>query len=392
MAGSSDRPAANNRLGRSCSGDPGCGDPGPGGPGPWGSWARGSWARGSWARGSWARADPGRADPPGDARSGRRSTRRRADPGRGVLAAAVGRVVAHRWYSWFCGQRLLGWSGRGFLGAGGGGCSDIGVDDTARADLAGVQRRRLLESDDHITIRLPPLITDVTREMFGKCVRREIRIGEHLLVVGLAEGDDIFVWCQAMAAPQCAHSVGGLAAQRVLDLLRGRSLRRRPGRRHRSTVDSELALEPFHQTHVTAYLRIACARGRPPRVAPPCCFTCMVSGGGTHVAPRVTLRIALQQVRRVILGTSPHRSAGARFVIGCGLRDSAAAVVLGEWRNGRRAGFRCQCPSGRGGSSPPSPTKSGSMNCRHKGHEPFGFVAFVFCWPVFYPAVFGGPG
>ena len=28
----------------------------------------------------------------------------------------------------------------------------------------------------------------------------------------------------------------------------------------------------------------------------------------------------------------------------------------GEWRNGRRAGFRCQCPSGRGGSSPPSPT------------------------------------
>lgn len=42
---------------------------------------------------------------------------------------------------------------------------------------------------------------------------------------------------------------------------------------------------------------------------------------------------------------------------------------LGEWRNGRRAGFRCQCPSGRGGSSPPSPTAvSGSMNRRHKGH------------------------
>jgi hypothetical protein len=41
----------------------------------------------------------------------------------------------------------------------------------------------------------------------------------------------------------------------------------------------------------------------------------------------------------------------------------------GEWRNGRRAGFRCQCPSGRGGSSPPSPTPSGSTNCRRKGHE-----------------------
>ena len=29
-----------------------------------------------------------------------------------------------------------------------------------------------------------------------------------------------------------------------------------------------------------------------------------------------------------------------------------------EWRNGRRAGFRCQCPYGRGGSSPPSRTAS----------------------------------
>ena len=42
----------------------------------------------------------------------------------------------------------------------------------------------------------------------------------------------------------------------------------------------------------------------------------------------------------------------------------------GEWRNGRRAGFRCQCPSGRGGSSPPSPTTSGSTNCDARGHEP----------------------
>ena len=33
------------------------------------------------------------------------------------------------------------------------------------------------------------------------------------------------------------------------------------------------------------------------------------------------------------------------------------SAATGEWRNGRRAGFRCQCPSGRGGSSPPSPTK-----------------------------------
>ncbi len=31
--------------------------------------------------------------------------------------------------------------------------------------------------------------------------------------------------------------------------------------------------------------------------------------------------------------------------------------TLREWRNGRRASFRCWCPQGRGGSSPPSRTK-----------------------------------
>src|ERR1035437_9533868 len=31
-------------------------------------------------------------------------------------------------------------------------------------------------------------------------------------------------------------------------------------------------------------------------------------------------------------------------------------VSAREWRNGRRAGFRCQCPKGRGGSNPPSRT------------------------------------
>ena len=34
----------------------------------------------------------------------------------------------------------------------------------------------------------------------------------------------------------------------------------------------------------------------------------------------------------------------------------SSAVHLREWRNGRRASFRCWCPKGRGGSSPPSRT------------------------------------
>jgi hypothetical protein len=39
-----------------------------------------------------------------------------------------------------------------------------------------------------------------------------------------------------------------------------------------------------------------------------------------------------------------------------GYRLGEVEEVAREWRNGRRAGFRCQCPKGRGGSNPPSRT------------------------------------
>ncbi len=46
---------------------------------------------------------------------------------------------------------------------------------------------------------------------------------------------------------------------------------------------------------------------------------------------------------------------------GAGLAKSGAVrhnwPSTREWRNGRRAGFRCQCPKGRGGSNPPSRTR-----------------------------------
>src|SRR6478735_11681917 len=38
---------------------------------------------------------------------------------------------------------------------------------------------------------------------------------------------------------------------------------------------------------------------------------------------------------------------------GTGNRTGQVEEVAREWRNGRRAGFRCQCPKGRGGSNPP---------------------------------------
>ena len=43
---------------------------------------------------------------------------------------------------------------------------------------------------------------------------------------------------------------------------------------------------------------------------------------------------------------------------GCiGHTGTAHASVTRKWRNGRRAGFRCQCPKGRGGSNPPLRTR-----------------------------------
>ena len=149
-------------------------------------------------------------------------------------------------------------------------------------DLAGVQGRRLRESDDHITIRLPPLFAEVTGEMFGKCVRCEIAVCEDFLVVGHAEGNDIFIGSQTVPAGQGAQFVGRLAAQQVLDLLGDDRAAEHP---REGIFDGgfQLAVEPLYQTHLTAYL-CSCARGHPPRVAPLCCFTCMVSVGGAQAA------------------------------------------------------------------------------------------------------------
>jgi hypothetical protein len=63
---------------------------------------------------------------------------------------------------------------------------------------------------------------------------------------------------------------------------------------------------------------------------------------------------------------SPHVQSEAKSVVGRTSWGDPAVwrergpcstlVPAREWRNGRRAGFRCQCPQGRGGSNPPSRT------------------------------------
>jgi hypothetical protein len=59
--------------------------------------------------------------------------------------------------------------------------------------------------------------------------------------------------------------------------------------------------------------------------------------------------------RVVVSGSGPRRQDLGWFAIPGG--DAAHyGGFTREWRNGRRAGFRCQCPKGRGGSNPPSRT------------------------------------
>lgn len=97
---------------------------------------------------------------------------------------------------------------------------DVGINSAARPKLAGVQLRGLLEPNDHLTIRLPPLVADETLKMLGKGIRREIRIGHRLLEIRRAEGDDVLVGRQLLTPAELLHTAFRLAPQRGLDLLR----------------------------------------------------------------------------------------------------------------------------------------------------------------------------
>lgn len=135
---------------------------------------------------------------------------------------------------------------------------DIRVDSTTGAVLAGAQARRLLEPNDHLTIRLPPLFVDVVSQVPRESARREIRIGADLLEVVHTEGNDVFVGGQKAISVQLLDAVAGLAAQQGLDLLRDDGPAEHAGE---SVVDRrlEFALDPRNQpplaTHVLPFAR-----------------------------------------------------------------------------------------------------------------------------------------
>ena len=84
--------------------------------------------------------------------------------------------------------------------------------------------------------------------------------------------------------------------------------------------------------------------------------------------------MAGQRSDRGQLAACRQASAPDRHGWGAGCCVIGSPGCWGEWRNGRRAGFRCQCPSGRGGSSPPSPTI-----LRRGESRTIGCVAFILC-------------
>ena len=150
--------------------------------------------------------------------------------------------------------------------------------------------------------------------------------------------------------------------------LAGRSIPRTSGQTHRRRSPRACArcarASPSSWLPIVLALARTC-RGISPaqgkRLARVSDHPSMVSGHRDAAAPSGILRIASAQFRVVLLRQRPCVQRRRR-PLRSGWGDATTTVVWsigcfpGEWRNGRRAGFRCQCPSGRGGSSPPSPT------------------------------------
>lgn len=86
-------------------------------------------------------------------------------------------------------------------------------------------------------------------------------------------------------------------------------------------------------------------------------FTCCRTPSGDRLV--ICRRCPLCLISLLLRGAGPGNRAGR------------VKEVAREWRNGRRAGFRCQCPKGRGGSNPPSRTQMKESRSSDRGSFAF---------------------
>jgi len=96
----------------------------------------------------------------------------------------------------------------------------IGVDGTVDSVLADMQFRRPLETDDHLTIRLPPLFVDVVGQATREIICPAIRVGAQVVDVVGSEGNDELVGGQKAFTGQRSDAGFGFSAQQGVDLLR----------------------------------------------------------------------------------------------------------------------------------------------------------------------------
>ena len=166
-----------------------------------------------------------------------------------ALATAV-LVVGHRWHSSFCGVRMVrycwgGWA-TGWAEAG------VGVDDGSGTVLAGVQALGLLEAEHHLTIGLPSLFMNISRQVPREGVCRQFPVGIDVSEIGQAEGNDVVIGDQEPLTGQDLHSVVGFSAQHRFHFLRNDRAAEHPGEGVAHAV-FESAFDALNQAPLVAH-------------------------------------------------------------------------------------------------------------------------------------------
>ena len=111
-----------------------------------------------------------------------------------------------------------------------------------------MQRRRLVELYDDLSIRLPSVVGDEVFQVLGERLAVQLVLSGDVLVVGRAEQQRVAVSRQHRAVAEALQRLLGLALQAVLDLLRS-NLTTENARK--AVVDGplELALESLQDSH-----------------------------------------------------------------------------------------------------------------------------------------------